>query len=706
MSERVEQLLQAGNEASGHVRNLWITFLLFGTYLAIAIGGTTHRQMLLEEPVVLPILGAELPLVHFYQVAPILFLIFHFYLLVQLYLLAQKLHLLEGGITGPAVPKGARPDLRARTDNFLITQLLVGKTGGVLPRLFIRVAAWLTMIFAPVLLLLAFQIRFLPYHDVFTTWLHRGTLIADVLIVWLLCPVITHPGGRLGGAFTAVFVERPLMFLSLRYEWQRQWREAMAAGDVGRAFGSVWRSMRAGVRPLFRFVKDVVASLILLVASFAVIGFSVLVATIPAEEIERWLLDHPLPEETDSATEEPFWWLGPPQFRTLQLARRDALPPFFSFDTWTSKRPRSRPVPVETEPNHVWWPTAILFEGEPDQVSSKVTSLFSRNLVLIDDIDLVRLNDDELKKVDRTLVLRGRDLRYARFDRADLRKADMFEANLTGAVLEVARLEKATLQRAKMQGANLVRAAMQGAYLRRVEMQGAFLAGARLQGADLREARMQGAHLGTARMQGADLRGARMQGTYLMRAEMQGADLAAAFMPGAFLGAAKIQGAELKGVYMQGADLSLAEMQAADLTGAFMPGAVLKGVKMQGAVLKGASLPGAELSGAWIWMTVATNADLALAKTTGVATSDPFTNINPDLRRANAENAISDWLADIPAGDAKDLAERRLAILRDSSSGTSGWRPWTNAKTVPPVQWTETEEQHLARIIHKGCRAA
>src|SRR6056297_1234783 len=174
MTERIEQLLQAGNETSARVRNLWITFLLFGTYLAIAIGSTTHRQMLLEAPIVLPILGAELPLVHFYQLAPILFLVFHFYLMVQLYLLAQKLHLLEDGITGPAVPKGARGDLRARTDNFLITQLLVGKAGGVLPRLFIRWAAWLTMIFAPVVLLLAFQVRFLPYHGVFTTWLHRA----------------------------------------------------------------------------------------------------------------------------------------------------------------------------------------------------------------------------------------------------------------------------------------------------------------------------------------------------------------------------------------------------------------------------------------------------------------------------------------------------------------------------------------------------
>ena len=39
MSNRVEQLLQTSNESSARVRNLWIAFLLFGTYLAIAIGG-------------------------------------------------------------------------------------------------------------------------------------------------------------------------------------------------------------------------------------------------------------------------------------------------------------------------------------------------------------------------------------------------------------------------------------------------------------------------------------------------------------------------------------------------------------------------------------------------------------------------------------------------------------------------------------------
>ena len=40
----IPDLLKAVNEASGKAFALWITFLTVGTYLAIAIGTTTHLQ--------------------------------------------------------------------------------------------------------------------------------------------------------------------------------------------------------------------------------------------------------------------------------------------------------------------------------------------------------------------------------------------------------------------------------------------------------------------------------------------------------------------------------------------------------------------------------------------------------------------------------------------------------------------------------------
>ena len=647
MSERVEQLLQAGNEASARVRNLWITFLLFGTYLAIAIGGTTHRQMLLDERLELPVLDTSLPLLDFYRIAPGLFLIFHFYLLVQLYLLANKLREFDSALIYPFVLEPAQKDLRTRTDNFLITQLLVGRQRVWLVCAFVWLAAVLTMVVAPVVLLLAFQIRFLPYHDVTTTWIQRSYLIADVALVWLLWPAIASKSGRFGGVVAGLFLT-PLTGL-----WD------VIRNMAGRLFGHLSeRDYRAYVATAFaarssfqnlinRLLWNLVSAVFVVILSAGTIGFSLLVATIPAEEIERWLLNHTLPEDKDEKNGEPRWWLAPPGLGAVteeqmvaclsRPARKNAeavaawnnedgwrwnwwahgshdnLPgncglgkvdfgeisadfgelsfdaaghsvdlgkisfnlgdlSFTSFSPWFSKRPRGRPVPVESEPNHVWWPTAILFEGEPDRASSQVTSLFSRNLVLVDDLDLVTLDDEELEKADRTLVLRGRDLRFARFDRSDLRKADLLKAKLTGAVMLGTRLDNADLSGAEMQGANL------------------------------------------------------------------------------------------------------------------------SGAKMQGAILFGAGL----------WMAVAHGTYLEWADTRATNDEDPFA----DSDLLERKQAIDAWLDAIPEGSARDLASDRLDILRDPSRGPAGCRAWLCAQIPPPKDWNDTTETGLGDYLGAlGCQA-
>ncbi len=227
MSDRVEQLLQNANQASARVRNLWIAFLLFGTYLAIAVGGTTHRQMLLEAPLILPVLNTGLPLLDFYRIVPGLLLIYHFYMLVQLYLLSSKVRAFDEALVYPPVTPGTEADLRLRADSFLITQLLVGGKQAALVRAFIWLAAWLTMVAAPLVLFLAFQIRFLPYHDVITTWMHRLFLVADVLLIW---PAVSGKSGHLGGSIRAVFWERPIALFRPYYHHHESAGKAYDAG--------------------------------------------------------------------------------------------------------------------------------------------------------------------------------------------------------------------------------------------------------------------------------------------------------------------------------------------------------------------------------------------------------------------------------------------------------------------------------------------
>ena len=58
-------------------------------YLTIATGTTTHRMLFLESPLNLPVLNIPLPLFAFYILTPLIFVVFHFYMLLNLVLLAR-----------------------------------------------------------------------------------------------------------------------------------------------------------------------------------------------------------------------------------------------------------------------------------------------------------------------------------------------------------------------------------------------------------------------------------------------------------------------------------------------------------------------------------------------------------------------------------------------------------------------------------------
>src|SRR6266576_5366867 len=86
----VGELERALNDAAGKASVLWTTFITFELYLVIAFGSVKHRDLFLETSIKLPLLNVDLALVGFFTVAPLLLLIFHFYLFLQLLGLASK----------------------------------------------------------------------------------------------------------------------------------------------------------------------------------------------------------------------------------------------------------------------------------------------------------------------------------------------------------------------------------------------------------------------------------------------------------------------------------------------------------------------------------------------------------------------------------------------------------------------------------------
>ena len=88
-TKKLDALLASLNGSAERFQTLWFSFLGLTLYLAIAALATTHRNLLLGEPQILPILNIKVELLPFYVIAPLLYLVFHFYLLMMLALLAR-----------------------------------------------------------------------------------------------------------------------------------------------------------------------------------------------------------------------------------------------------------------------------------------------------------------------------------------------------------------------------------------------------------------------------------------------------------------------------------------------------------------------------------------------------------------------------------------------------------------------------------------
>ncbi len=201
-------------DASALSGGLWLSYLFALFYIGIAAGAVTHKDLLLENPVKLPFLSVELPLVAFFALAPVLFVISHAYTLTYFVLLASKAGtfnaILNKKIPDPdaqptlglsparaAELRETRLGLRRQLPSNIFVQFLAGprdiRDGGL--GWFLKAVAWISLVIGPVLLLLFLQVQFLPYHLEWATWVQRVALLADIALLWILWPAVLASRG-------------------------------------------------------------------------------------------------------------------------------------------------------------------------------------------------------------------------------------------------------------------------------------------------------------------------------------------------------------------------------------------------------------------------------------------------------------------------------------------------------------------------------
>jgi uncharacterized protein YjbI with pentapeptide repeats len=501
-SDELDAIKKAVDDAASVGGGLWLSYLFVLFYLAVAAGAVTHADLFLEKAVKLPFLNVELPLLAFFALAPILFLFVHAYTLVHLVFLTDKakryhqaLYEQIGDKAGLSTEELAKR--KARRDGFrrqlpsnIFVQFLAGAPNvraGAFGWL-LRAIVWSTLVVAPILLLLLFQLQFLPFHNSFITWTQRIALFADLALLWWL-----------------------------------------------------WRKIMGGREPLTGHPRAKVAwGVVGIGLTICVVLFSWTVATFPGERQEGHLPDWRFISTADPA-ESPTADPEAPTQIPYALAVR--LPKNVSLHDWVFNSA------VDPTARRRWLPfssTLVLtgFNLLEDLGVDDPKKVEWRSFVF-------RARGRDLKGGIFDFADLGRvDFAGAHLEGASLRRTQLVQASFDGALLTGAVLDGARLHGASFRSAQIVPpggcAQLQGASLDFAQLQGASLIGARLQGASLEYALLEGASLESAQLQGASLDFSQLQGSMLTFAQLQGASLGFGTFEGASLQSAQLQGASLE----------------------------------------------------------------------------------------------------------------------------------------------------------------
>jgi len=502
-------LLQAVNSSSDTAHTGWLIFLAVMAYLVIAVAGVTHKDLLLETPVSLPILQVDIQITQFFQFAPVVLVLLHLGLVSQLTLLAREtlefdyaIRLLE------ATDRRTHP-LRLELNNFFFVQAIAGPYRSRVMSVFLHATSWLTLVVLPVLLLLYIQVVFLPYHGAGITWTHRIALLADIAMLISIGVFLMRAETSFMQAFLRTTSAHPISFVStimaLLFVWLFSFFVATIPGE-----------------PLDRLTQgalgfdneDEVERAPRYIAGYAVpfLSFGSEGSLFGIFQRNIKVIDTDLVSDKDQTPGEPSISLRGRDLRFAKLDRSDLHQADF-----TGADMRGATL-TGADLRGAWLQCADLNQLILTEDRAGAHCTIARRAAFT----RARLDGAHMT---------GIDLRNAKLDEALLEGAELSYSVIQGADFSSARLDKAELTGGvQAQGSNFLVA----------NLQGADLTGANLIGADLSNADLTGALLSYAHLDATSLRDAKLDGAVLYRATLRGANMVGASVAGADLRETKI----------------------------------------------------------------------------------------------------------------------------------------------------------------------
>lgn len=209
-----QALLDSLNKEAAVARGMWIAFNSLAAFLAISVLGVTHEDLLLDRPLVLPLLNASIPLSWFAVIGPALLLVVHFSVLIEHGLLARKAVALNE-ILNNATGKFDSEKIRMGATTYFFAQNIVAPLQNRFLMWGMRAISWLTLDIFPLLLLLLFQLQFLPLQNQFVTNSQRVSVLAGALLVGIYGLVRRQPTMRLGDSFKKMRRDNHIAWVAL-----------------------------------------------------------------------------------------------------------------------------------------------------------------------------------------------------------------------------------------------------------------------------------------------------------------------------------------------------------------------------------------------------------------------------------------------------------------------------------------------------------
>lgn len=575
------------HRAAVELRNFTITFLSLLLYVSLIIASTTHEQILRIDPVKLPVLNVDIPIVGFYAVMPVFLLLMHLYLLVQYYLFSQQVFLFDSVLQQE--PAEVQYHLRRNLGNLPFLHWLLGQHAGVM-RLIMTLTTVISLIIWPLWTLLWLQMTFLPYHDQNTVTLQQSCLLLDVVFLLYLWAKILDPNDNAGRWWFAGLANEVLnTFQRFSLLWQTwlalAWYSRLRPDKwllVWWQSGQLSLQSSGGWRGLFSLLYLNLQRL-LLVLLLAVLFVSLFVSVLPMFE-EKYLLKY-YPES----------WLV-----TLNIDTRLSPRKVFILTAWLHEQ---REMKLSKE-QMLDYDSGRIRECQKKSVNTNcflVDGLIPRNLILHERILVDNKPEPKLitalKEVKKEAQITTRD---EEFQVKPEILAQIKGMNLQGRHLEYADfsdsiLPKADLRRARLKKAMFFNAFMDDVLLNKTQLNNAFLDGSSLNDADLTEAELNHASLMIASLRRANLYNADLSNTDLVLASLREAMFVGAKLNGADLTNAQLNNANLKGAHLNRADLTKAQVNNADLSNAELNIAIFDATELYGVNLSNVQINSALL---------------------------------------------------------------------------------------------------------------